>query len=358
MGNGPPVAHDAPSIAEPSKLSVVAGPLEDFIGDVDLFWNGVIQALREPRQGRIMRWQSLGKELREHDAGDGFTVIIQWNGLRKHLDRKVPDYSDRFVNHIDHANKSIIQEIWSDLDRDDVIKKRKEEGKEIFEDDGGRILTRTLHVRFHDAPLRVEMWEESDAGETRKSGKDLAAVMTMWVSRSALENRRKVSVLYDVVSEAHGGACVVTDPIDEYFTYDDFFSQLSDILRDKLPQFVSQVKGSTTVTTRISDEETEIKTVFKVPSIPGLEGHPWEGSEQAFTTLLKTSQDEGDISFVLSINGELFQTQCIRVDQDPLRVVSWGIMADGTRIASRDMSLELTMILEYMLFFKRSVAIF
>lgn len=129
-------------------------------------------------------------------------------------------------------------------------------------------------------------------------------------------SKKKVKVKSDQDSiKASGEKSVVSEPMDEFTTYDEFWDKFIEVLKAGdaavSPELVevSDSEFHTVVTDTITDPTTEQKWITKI----------------------RHSKESGEIQIVTMNNSGILSKAVIILHKDPLRVESWGEDKDGVR---------------------------
>lgn len=340
MGNVPlPTVHkDVTSLTEPNKKSCVSDSLEDFIDSFDMMWHGITQALRDPRAISGMAafniWCTKSLQVIDHEDKESFTVklVTDLDKIAKSFNISLPlkESKSKYVVKVSKAQRIMIYTKYIDLPREwknGLIAA----GIPIILDDEGFVVECEDYVRFHTDPLRAEMWRVK--GGTRLSGPLVQADLAHWLCVCSMEQKAKVKVLYDVVSNVSGGKVVLSDPVDEYFTYEEFFRELCDAMKKKsLRQFFAGAKDISIK--EVSETESEA-TITYPPQLPPGQQPSLDTTNLTIEVLTKSMIETGEITVVSSFNGTLYSTSFYNVHRNPVRVEVYTALSDGTRTASR-----------------------
>jgi hypothetical protein len=366
MGNQipfPPVNENVDSITCPGEKCVLTEPLTEFIDDIDQLWASVLMGLQDPRESKIKQFLCKDLQVKYHDDGHSFTVTMNWDcdaleqtlGLPKY---DIPNlYKEKFVNHVYPDRRYIVQSHWKGVpssDEDDM----KSNGVVPQKDEDGLIKEFESHTRIHDNPIRVEMWTfyELTPERTRLYGPLVQFICFILCCFSSLEQKAKCHFHYGVKSITSDGEAIISDALDEYFTYDELFPLFTDLFIKNSPKmsaaslggdFVGGPQAEDVNVETLSDIDTEVRwtLVAKPGKLPG--GDPDADDRRLqFSLLIKADQTDGRITYILQIDGTLFEQTFLHILEDPLRIELYSLGGDGRRYVTRQQSIEMMLLME------------
>lgn len=299
------VQHEVDSPTMPGMKSCVTESLEEYCTFNSLF-DQILNIIRDPL---VPTENFLLKSLTvTEDGPEEFTVKVI------HDAKKLETFGWGKEDGTDRVRSWV--KVWHSRSKRELIT------EEYHED--GRMEIRCT-ARFLSDPLRIEFWGDHVSG-ARRCGKFYAAVVKHMFIVPSLKSlvKRKVYVAHSVRAvDGHGVSCL-SDPLDDYATYDGLMYLLLDVLK-------SPAKKGKFEFTEIAENQFEIK-------LPGPPIRPPEGDEPpprvTLTTLYKWDYERGQINAVISVGNDLLHTAWIRVHKDPLRLEYW-IEEGVTRLAGR-----------------------
>jgi len=307
MGNIPQVqCHpDKDSPSDPGFKCVLSESLEKYCTGEE-FYDGLWEVMRAPISPQE---QYILKELSCIDGGpEEFTVKVVFDGQKLKYYGLSKDGADYVKLH---------HRIVGNRKEQTIVAQALKDGKPVS----------TGTCKLLKEPARVEYCEIAEG--TRWSGQRLAWMVQAWYITPVLMliSKRKVKVVADHLSELHGGgASAISDPMDDYLTFDVAFDLFVDCIRD--PPGAGEYLH---ITVTDVDDGFEVKypeheavkqlCAARDPSLESLD----------MTLLVRHNRDKGEIIVVCSIGKQLLYTSFVYFHQDPLRIESWQVTA-GKRL--------------------------
>mmetsp|Transcript_77448 Transcript_77448/g.240686 ORF Transcript_77448/g.240686 Transcript_77448/m.240686 type:complete len:336 (-) Transcript_77448:82-1089(-) len=301
MGNIPQVqCHpDKDSPSDPGFKCVLSESLEKYCTGEE-FYDGLWEVMRAPISPQE---QYILKELSCIDGGpEEFTVKVVFDGQKLKYYGLSPDETDHIRLHQKVVGNRKEQMIVAQTMKHDVP-------------------VSSGFARILRDPARVEFYEIVD-GE-RRSGKRVTWMLqNCYVTPVLLTiSKRKVKVVGGHESGLQGGGpSAISDPLDEYLTFDVAYDLFLDCLREPPPMVHDQAPVVT---------DTEDGFEVKLPEQEHFKElcagrDPSLGSMDT-TMLVRHDRDKGEIIVVFSVGQELLYTSFIHFHRYPLRIESWQV---------------------------------
>lgn len=308
MGNIPHVKCHAnvDSPTDPGFKSVVSESLEEYC-TAEAFYDALWMLMRSPvhpMEAHMVKEQ----QVEDHGEED-FTVRVIYDGLKLKSYGLAPDDKDYYkLNQRVVGNRKEFTIVTQDMKRD---------GTHIY----------TGFCKLVRNPLRLEYSRIVD-GE-RRFGQVLASVVeTTYVAPVlAVLAKRKAKVLPDHESELHGGGpSAISEPLDEWLTFDMAFEFLIEAL--KYPPEVPQEQKTELVETEDSWELIYYEHE-KLRELNYARDSTLPARDMRY--MGKVDRAAGEIVVVCSVGQELLFTSFTHFHRDPVRIESWQV-ADGKRL--------------------------
>jgi len=310
------VKPDQESIACPGEKSAMSDPIgEDLVDNVEEFFAELVETVKDPIDfGRQEQWYTKDLAINDKDP-DNFTVKVMFDGvkLKKVFGKENDDDLCRYWFKVNvDRHKLYMKTVGIDAETE------KETGMEF-------------HTQFHpnkeDKTVRIEVWGIDDEGN-RRSGELVSGYTELaWVKPLLLcRLGQKVKVSSNIQSYDTGGRSALTEPLDDYFTADQFYEALVEIIKQEGTDWKADVAYK-------SDTEFTMAWEADIPLPPELVNQETGASTWHFSFAKKVLLDPVNRQIVLHEHlwQELTLTQFYRITKDPVRCEFWQMMPSGVR---------------------------
>uniref|UniRef100_A0A7S1PR59 Uncharacterized protein n=1 Tax=Alexandrium catenella TaxID=2925 RepID=A0A7S1PR59_ALECA len=309
MGNVPQVKchENVDSPTDSGFKSVVSESLEDYC-TADAFYDSLWLLMRSPVHPMEAM---MVKEQQVVDQGEEeFTIKVIYDGQKLKLYGLAPESRDYYkLNQKVVGNRKELTIVCQDM---------KGDGTHLH----------TGCCKLLRDPARLEYSRIVD-GE-RRSGQALASLVETTYIAPVLTvlARRKAKVLPNHVSELHGGGpSVISEPLDEWLTYDMAFEFFVEAV--KYPPGVEDHGEHT----RLVETDDSFELVcFEHEQLRAL-NYAKDSTLPArdMTYMGRVDKAAGEIVVICSVGRELLFTSFTHFHRDPVRIESWQV-ADGKRL--------------------------
>lgn len=326
MGGGPSVHCDRPSpsaqaavssaganadagiVAIPSGgvAAIVRSAVSDALdnwGTFDEWWDAILDHLRDC----IYPWKRLFTKTWElKEDLDSFTMRLVLDGRRqKWICIDKPDETDTVDRH------------W----RVTYSKERKEISIEsLLEGKDDWPLGCIAHAVFHESPLRVEWWMESEK-DSRLRLHDKFQASLCWINlfMKPLERLKRRRSPRAIKCEKFTEQSFVSEPIDAHFpSYEACFDHLLETLREPSESWPCKFWLSFERQNNNNEWEQHLST-----------------NSCTLKRMIRFSKEDGTIELRMRQAGDPVCEEHYRLLKDPLRLECWAVLVDGGLVMER-----------------------
>lgn len=312
------VHHSLPSVACPGENSAWTDPIgEDLVDDVQEFFAELIEVSKDPID-YINREQYFVKDIEvTGPSPDDFRVKVIHDGAKWH--KMVPQFKE---------DEEDFCKTWYECfaDRNLLYFKSRQ-----F-DPTGEKCTWELHSMMHpnkeEKSFKCEVWAVDHEG-TRRHGKFVAGLVEwLWVKPLLLcRFGQKVKVRSNIESYDSGGRVALTEPLDEFFTADQFFEALVNSLKKEATDWGCELDSK-------SDEEFTGTFSKEFPLPDSMVNKETGQTTWRYTCSRHVVVDSKGRQVVIHdrVYEELVLMGFYRVYEEPVRCEFWQVLPNGRRM--------------------------
>lgn len=292
---------------------------EDLIDNVEEFFAELVETVKDPIDftKQEEKWLTKDIEIQGKDP-DKFNVKVMFDGAK--LKKLFPAKENE--DDICRYRFAVI------VDREKLYMKTVGLDEKNEEDTGMQFHTQ-FHPNKEDKTVKIEVWGVDGEG-IRRSGEYISGYAELiWVKPLLLcRLGQKVKVSSNIESYDTGGRSALTEPLDDYFTADQFYEALVDHIKQEGIDFKADIAYK-------SDTEFTMAWEHDFPLPPELVQANQESgvSTWHFAFEKKVLLDPENRQIVLHehFGQELTLTQFWRITKDPVRCEFWQMLPSGVR---------------------------